>query len=193
MSYCFEDAMAWGMEWEEDARENYNQFVREQRAIWTPNDLFQRCCPKWLANGREAYNPFYSNGFDFELNDGNVVGKGCDYCELAHPCIELSFDTEMNATIANLSHPLGPFVECMDQRCAQGAATKLSENKFQLDGYIRENKKKICGSGGVIGGHLVQVTKGELKKSDTAQKAGQAAASITKRAAASIKEASKFF
>jgi hypothetical protein len=32
-------------------RQDYEAFVAKQRSIWTPPDLFEKCCPRWLAGG----------------------------------------------------------------------------------------------------------------------------------------------
>ena len=86
----FGEAIAWGQEQDENSYENYEnewrRFVQQQRSIWSPTSIFDLCCVKWLVFGSES--PYDDDEWDW--NDGNIVGRGCNYCERIHPYIELS-------------------------------------------------------------------------------------------------------
>ena len=82
-----EEAMAWGLEREDEAEREWNTFVARQAKIWTPHEVFKQCCVKWLAFGSEDEDEY--DKFEDELNDGNVVGRGCSYCYRDHPTLSL--------------------------------------------------------------------------------------------------------
>ena len=183
----FDEAMAWGMEQEEEYAEEFDQLVREQRAIWTPRDVFDTCCTKWLVNGPEdKSNDAHLQKHLYDWNDGNVASLGCDNCSLAHPTINLSFDSKRGVTVATISHLLDPFVRCMEGLMTNGSAQKVSEKVYRLDGYIRENVPKIRRGNSDIGKHLVRLTKRDLKASDMAQKAAFKAKKASTKAKRSI-------
>ena len=164
----FAEAMAYGEEREFREHEKFNRFVRKQRAIWTPRHVFNKCCVKWLVYGKD--DSYYDRDeIEDQWNDGNVVGRGCDYCEKEHPRIQLSYDPELNVTVVKLSHLLDPFVSCMEALVADGSGRKVSADKYHLDGYLRENVKKMM-KYAKFGKHLVSFKRKDLELSDKAQK-----------------------
>jgi hypothetical protein len=168
----FDEAMAYGYEREMEVHQQWNRFVRRQKKVWSPADIFDRCCVKWLVYGKEdcADDAFY-DPFEDELNDGNIVGKGCDYCELDHPAIALSFDKKLPETcVAVLSHPLKPFVTYMEKRVAEKTAIELKHGTYRLDGNLQKNLRALQKWEG-FGKHLVTCKKSDLAASAETQKA----------------------
>lgn len=149
--------------------EEFNAFVRENQEIWTPRDIFDTCCVKWLVDGREKpFASHYQSYFLDEMNDGNVVGKGCDYCSLAHPEITLSFDETKRVTVVTLSHLLDPFVKVMEDQVKKGTARKKKEGVYSIDGFLGDVAQTIR-KGNHIGKHLVTAKKSDVLASKRAR------------------------
>jgi len=150
--------------WVDDQRERnsraFYQLLEQGRATWTPRYIFNRCCVKWLVDGNVEYGEYYD-----EYSPRNGCNGGCNR---DHPCITLQFDANAKSTIATLSHPLDPFVRCLDCLVAQEKAWPLSATEYCLDGYLRANETFLCSQNG-FGSHLIKVAREEREASDAAQ------------------------
>ena len=156
--------------WVEDQRERkrreFYRLLQRGRDIWTPRHIFDRCCVKWLIDGRiqhhDEYGGFYDSPFD--------PPSGCNRCSRDHPCITLRFDVTTKSTIAHLSHRLDPFLQCMNGLVEEGKAGPQSASEYQINGYIRPNLTLLRSHDG-FGGHLIKVEPAEVDASDAAQRA----------------------
>ena len=75
---------------EEQSRQQL-EFDAEQRKIWTPPSLLERCCLQWLACG--PHRMVRSGG-----NLAAVTSRGCSGgCSKEHPKITLDFKEEGGA------------------------------------------------------------------------------------------------
>lgn len=99
---------------EEEAAKRLAEMKTQQRKIWSPEHLFDRCCINWLVYGA------------FGCQGG---------CGQEHPRITLDYNAKSGST-ARLSHLLDPFVACFDHLCRQKQAKK-SEKEPQLY-YLNE-------------------------------------------------------
>mmetsp|Transcript_28218 Transcript_28218/g.40894 ORF Transcript_28218/g.40894 Transcript_28218/m.40894 type:complete len:485 (-) Transcript_28218:114-1568(-) len=160
--------------WVEDKRKDegrkaFFSFLSEQRQIWTPSHIFNQCCVKWLADGDPDLDEDDDGYFD-EYSCRN----GCDgsRCDRDHPRITLRFDASDGATVATVSHRLGPLLQYFNRRVSEGTAWPHGSTEYQLNGYIRENLTDMC-SQDEFGGHLVKIKQGSLDASDSAQRGEQ--------------------
>jgi hypothetical protein len=111
----------------------------------------------------DEYGGFYDDPFD--------PPSGCNgRCNRDHPCITLRFDANTKSTIANLSHRLDPFVQCMNGLVEEGKAWPYSASEYQISGYLRSNVTLLRSHNG-FGRHLVKVESAEIDASDAAQAA----------------------
>ena len=184
--------MAWGEEQEMEAEDNWNRFVRRQQAIWTPKDIFQKCCVKWLVNGPEDRPNWYTvvDPFEDQWNDGNLPHLGCDYCQKNHPVIDLSFDEEKGCVIALLRYPLDPFVIVMDVLVNQGVAQKIEDDpiRYKLEGSIHDIVKRIRKMNTVVKKHLLRYTKKCVAQSKAAKKAKKTSPKHKQQSAAKVQK-----
>jgi hypothetical protein len=144
---------------------HYQTFISEQREIWTPNELFGKCCPHFLAGGE------LNAGGDL-LNEENLryTMYACQGgCRKAHPTITLFYDVDKSITVAILSHRLDPFVEYLQNRVDEGTATFKTPYYYELKGFIRENIHYARQQQNLFGRHLVKVAMGALRESDLMQ------------------------
>mmetsp|Transcript_39858 Transcript_39858/g.72938 ORF Transcript_39858/g.72938 Transcript_39858/m.72938 type:complete len:506 (-) Transcript_39858:76-1593(-) len=153
--------------WVDDRRErNSREFYRlleQGRQVWTPNDIFKRCCVEWLVDGEDSGDDGY------ELYDAYSPRNGCDErrCNRDHPHITLRFDAATGTTIATISHRLDPFVRCLNNL---DGAWPHNATVYHLNGYLRRNETALRSHDG-FGGHLVKVEPGSREASDAAQAA----------------------
>lgn len=156
----------WG--WVEDQREKnsraFYRLLEQGRSTWTPRDILNRCCVKWLVDGGARYDEY--GGFYDEYSPRN----GCSGCSRDHPCITLRFNANTNMTIASMSHRLDPFVRCLNGLVSEEKAWPHSATEYHLDGYLRPNETVLRSHDG-FGSHLIKVPKGEREASDAAQAA----------------------
>ena len=151
---------AWVEEQRQKNRRRFYELLEEGRQKWTPRNIFNRCCVKWLVDG-----PLDDDPVD-EYNPRN----GCTRCSRDHPCITLGFDKNKNATTAILTHLLDPFLNYFDWLVAEGRAIRITRTKYHLDGYLRSNLTALQSYSG-FDGHLIKVERGACKASDEAQTA----------------------
>lgn len=159
------EVYAWAEDQRDRRRREFFELLQRGRDIWTPRHIFNRCCVKWLIDGRiqhDEYGGFYDSPFDPK--------KGCNGCSRDHPCITLRFDVTTKSTIAHLSHRLDPFLHYMDGLVEEGTARPQSASEYKIDGYLRPNVTLIRSHDG-FGRHLVKVEDSELDASDAAQRA----------------------
>lgn len=135
----------------------YDDFLQHQKKIWTPNELYVKCCPMFLAGGKSRRN-----------KNGQFVC--CPGCQKMHPIILLYFDIERNCTVATLSHRLDPFTKYFDQCVKEGNAIWKSPFYCELNGFLRENLHRLRHDQRFFGGHLVKTAIGALRDSDAAQR-----------------------
>jgi len=139
----------------QDSSSTYEDFLERQKEIWTPHELYEKCCPRFLAAG---VSQRYQNG-EFVCFGG---------CRKVHPTITLYFDAAKTCTIATLSYRLDPFVKYLDHRVEEGSAVSKTPYYYELDGFLRENMHRMRHQQRLFGGHLVNVAIGALKESDEA-------------------------
>jgi hypothetical protein len=169
--------MAWVEERREDNRHRFFQFLDAQRQIWTPSNIFNRCCVKWTADGNYSDDEFDEYSF-------RTGCHGPHHCRRDHPQITLSFDAESKVTTATISHRLDPFLAYFEARLANETAWPdpflayfeaclanetawpQSETTYQLDGYLRQNMTDLHAQR--FGSHLLKVAPGALEASDAA-------------------------
>lgn len=150
--------------WVDDQRERNNRefyhLLEQGRQVWTPNDIFKRCCVKWLVDGGDRRDDGY--GFCDSYSPRN----GCDgrRCNRDHPRITLRFDAATGTT-ATMSHRLDPFVRCLINL---DGAWPHNATVYHLNGYLRTNETALRSHDG-FGGHLVEVEPGSREASDAAQ------------------------
>lgn len=135
----------------------YDDFLRHQRKIWTPSELYEKCCPMFLAGGKSRRN-----------KNGQFVC--CGGCRKLHPIVLLYFDRGKKCTVATLSYRLDPFTNFFDQCVKAGNAVWKSPFYCELNGFLRENLYRLRHDQRFFGGHLVKTAIGALKDSDEAQR-----------------------
>jgi len=135
--------------------------------VWTPNNIFNRCCVKWLVDGDDR-------GYDVDGYPG-IFGeysprRGCNgrRCNRDHPTIILRFDAAACVTIATISHRLDPFVRCLNNL---DGAWPHSATVWRITGYLRHVETALRSRDTGFGGHLVKVEPGSREASDAAQAA----------------------
>ncbi len=171
------DVFGWADEQREKRRREFFQLLQRGRDIWTPRHIFNRCCVKWLIQGRiqyDEYGGFYDTPFDRR--------DGCNGCNRDHPCITLRFDVTTKSTIAHLSHRLDPFVQFLNGLVAEEKAWPQSASEYQVNGYLRPNIS-LFRQHRHFGGHLVKVEQAELDASDAAHRAELEEQEMNSRAA----------
>lgn len=149
------DVYAWVDEQRETNQREFNRLLAQGRQLWTPTQIFNTCCVKWLVDGNDrGYDPW--GGRD-EYSPRN----GCDgrRCNRAHPCIRLSFDTANKQTVATMSHRLDPFVNCLNNLVEEERAWPHSATVYHLNGYLRANETALREYDG-FGRHLIKVERG---------------------------------
>jgi hypothetical protein len=162
----------------------WDEFVKQKRMVWTPLDLFEQCCPRWLASGRLQEFGHITEATTTNPSEEDQTQEwpctGC--CHKRHPTITFFFDEERTTTIAVLSHRLDPFTTILDRRVEEGSAIRKSPLYYELQGYLRENLSqwRRRHEHGGLGPHLVKVAIGALKKSDHVQKQKSEAGPISK-------------
>jgi hypothetical protein len=138
-------------------RNTYDEFLKCQKEIWTPSEVYDTCCSRFLAGVVARRN-----------KNGQFVCIGG--CRKIHPTITLYFDEDKHRTIATLSCRLDPFKNYFDQLANEGSAVWKSPLYCELKGFLRENLYRLRHQQRFFGGHLVQTAIGALKKSDAAQR-----------------------
>jgi hypothetical protein len=146
-----------------DSQQDYATFLAGQRTLWTPPDLFDKCCPRFLAAGGDQESLYHP----VRRKDGSWSCPGG--CNKVHPTITLFFDTQKVCSVAILSFRLDPFVTYFDSRVNDGSATCKTPFYYELQGYIRENLNKLKHQT-IFGSHLVKVALGALRESDIVQR-----------------------
>jgi hypothetical protein len=163
-------AYAWGEDQQEEHRFRFNRFLGEQRKIWTPSHVFNRCCVRWLAdgdfNGEEDFDGYSSGDSDYYDSSFRNGCKGGSRCTGDHPKITLSFDRKQNVTLATISHQLDPFCNYFSQRCAEETARPQSAMVYKLGGFLRPNLTKLQEN---FSSHLITVSRKAVASSDRAQ------------------------
>ena len=159
------DVYAWVDEQRDKNRRKFAQLLEEGRQIWTPRNIFNTCCVKWLVDGRKKN---YED--DFYSFDEYSPRNGCTSCERDHPMITLGFDSDSNSTTATLSHRLDPFLHYFEGLVAEGKAQRSTSTVYKLDGYLRPNFTALRSYDG-FGSHLIKVDDGAMEASDTSQTA----------------------
>ena len=154
-----DDVYAWVEEQRDINRRKFAQLLEQGRQIWTPRNVFNTCCVKWLIDGRRS-----SDAYLDEYNPRN----GCSSCNRHHPVITLGFDCESNSTTATLSHPLDPFLNYFDKLVAEGKAQRCTSTVYKLDGYLRPNYTALESYSG-FGRHLIKIEDGAMDVSDALQ------------------------
>lgn len=131
-----------------------------QRAVWTPPEIFEKCCSGWLQSGKK----------DRTFHDREKKCFACTGgCNKFHPAITLFFDSERSLTVAIISHRLDPFVLYLEERVFEGTARRKTMLCYELDGFIRENLSRLKNQER-FGYHLVEVAVGALNESDAAHR-----------------------
>lgn len=154
------DVYAWVDDQRERNRREFRRLLEQGRQMWTPSNIFNRCCVKWLIDGRDR-------GYDVDgYYDEYSPRNGCNGCNRDHPCITLKFDA-VTGTTATMSHRLDPFVRCLHNI---DGAWPHSATIYHLNGYLRTNDTALR-SQNCFGGHLVKVEPGSMEASDAAQAA----------------------
>ena len=143
--------------------EELKELIEQQKSIWTPPSVFEKCCPRWLANGKQDIALGSSQG----AKSHSLACPGG--CHKVHPSITLFFDSEKSLTLAILSHRLDPFILYLEQRVSQGTARRKTSLYYEIDGFVRENRSKMRLQQ-IFGSHLVDLALGALQDSDLAQK-----------------------
>lgn len=136
----------------------YDAFLQRQKDIWTPSELYEKCCPRFLAGGVVSRRN----------KNGQFVC--CGGCHKIHPTITLYFDGDKNCTVATLSYRLDPFTKYFDQCVSEGSASWKSTLYYELNGFLRENLHRLRHHQCFFGGHLVKTAIGALRDSDAAQR-----------------------
>lgn len=126
----------------EEARHR-RAFEEEQRKVWTPPSLLEKCCMQWLAHGPTRTVRSGSNL-------ASVAYRGCCGCLKEHPKIALDF-MEGVAT-ASISHAFDPFVQLFTQL---PEAVKVQPLTYQLkNGLLSDHYETIKQK---VGAHLVSI------------------------------------
>jgi len=147
-----------------DRQRAYETFLLNQKSVWTPPELFEKCCPRFLGAGGDGQELFHS----IRRKDGTWSCPGG--CNKIHPTITLFFDTEKLHSVAILSVPLDPFNKYFNSRVKDGSAVCKTPFYYELDGFVRSNLNKLKEQK-LFGNHLVKVAMGALRESDLAQSA----------------------
>lgn len=142
--------------------QRYQAFLESQKETWTPPELFDKCCPNFLAGG-EREEEFHT----IRRKDGSYSCRGG--CHKAHPTITLFFDANKSQTIAILSHRLDPFLQYLQHRVDEGTAVCKTPYYYELKGFVRENVNHAKEHHNLFGGHLVKVALGAVSESDWMQ------------------------
>lgn len=148
-------------EWMEKRREESDAesavLEAEQRKIWTPANIFETCCVRWLADGAEV------------LGYRDRDGRGCSGgCGKAHPRVALDF--RGGRAVAVLSHELDPFVRYFDDLCDRGLARRSPDDdapsgrRYHLKGFLHTHADELKISSS-FGTHLVKVSASALAAS----------------------------
>jgi len=141
----------------------HEDFLEHQKKTWTPSELYEKCCPRFLAGGVSE-----------QTKNGQFV-CACSSCrrrcDKIHPIITLYFDANKKCTIATPSHRLDPFLRYLDRRVREKSAVAKSPYYYELDGFVRDNLHQLRHQQRLFGNHLVKVALGALKESDAAQAA----------------------
>lgn len=123
-------------EWMEGQRAQAEQALEAmketQRSVWTPPELYDTCCPKWIAHGPEM-------GVTNRQIQAGVASssRGCNGgCGKEHPRIMLQWRGKK--THATLSDALDPFVNYMEDLCQRGLAAKERPLVYAIDCFISE-------------------------------------------------------
>lgn len=135
----------------------YDDFLLRQRDVWTPSDIYDNCCPRFLAGGVSRRS-----------KSGQFVC--CGGCNKLHPLITLYFDSAKNCTVATLSYRLDPFTKYFDQCVKEGNGVWKSPLYCELKGFLRENLHRLRHHQRFFGGHLVKTAIGAMNASDIAQR-----------------------
>jgi hypothetical protein len=123
-------------EWMEGQREKAEEALEAmketQRRVWTPTEIYDACCPKWIAHGPEL-------GLTTRQIQAGAAstGKGCNGgCGKEHPRIQLKWRN--GKTLATLSHALDPLVKYMDNLCQRGTAVNEKPLVYAIDCFIQQ-------------------------------------------------------
>jgi len=145
---------------ERNIREFY-RILEQGRRVWTPNNIFNRCCVKWLVDGDDRR---------YDVFDEYSPRRGCNgrRCNRDHPTIILRFDAAACVTIATISHRLDPFVRCLNNL---DGAWPHSSTVWRITGYLRPVETALHSRDTGFGGNLVKVEPGSREASDAAQAA----------------------
>ncbi len=135
----------------------YDDFLRRQKDVWSPSNLYEKCCPRFLAGGVARRS-----------KGGQYVC--CGGCQKLHPVVTLYFDAHKNCTVATLSYRLDPFTNYFNQCVKEGRGVWKSPLYCELKGFLRENLHRLWHHQRYFGGHLVKTAIGALEASDKAQK-----------------------
>ena len=171
-------------------RQDYESFLCHQKSIWTPPELFEKCCPRFLAAGGLS-SPLHNHHHHHHhhhhhpvqrrscKDDGRTSWSCPGGCNKIHPTITLFFDTQKECTVAILSFRLDPFTTYFDGLVKDGVAICKTPFYYELRGYVRENLYKLTkhqkqeqqeNATTLFGSHLVNVAMGALRESDIAQR-----------------------
>lgn len=162
-----DEVYAWVEDQRTRNRDDFYSFLDQQRAIWTPRNVFNRCCAKWLADGNYTV---WGDGYGDDYVDEYSFHNGCNgNCGREHPRVVLSFDAERKSTIATISHQLDPFQRYFQERMNEDTAWIRDRSLYELNGFLRENDTKLRAQGH-FGSHLVSIENGALEASDSAQR-----------------------
>jgi len=137
---------------EEEAR-HQRTIEKEQRKIWTPESILERCCLPWLAHG--PHQMIRSGG-----NLASVSSRGCSGCLKEHPKITLNF--EGGVATASISHALDPFLDFFGE---MPQSTETQPLKYHLSGPLSNHHERIKQK---FGKHLVLVEHKALASSQRA-------------------------
>jgi hypothetical protein len=176
------------------------EFLAHQRSIWTPPELYEKCCPRWLAGGGRSLdrdphhapvahhrrNPSHSRtggisytSHPFGDNDSEYLDSG--FVRLKNGswtcpgCCNRLHPTvtlffEGGRTVAILTSRLDPFVNYLDGLVADGSAARKTPFYYELDGFLRENLDRLRKKQDLFGSHLVNVAMGAMDRSDNAHR-----------------------
>jgi hypothetical protein len=124
----------------------------EQRQIWTPAEILEKCCVLWLSDGSEVVGH----------RTNHHIAKGCSGgCGKDHPRVTLEFH-ETDGSTALLSHAFNPFVKHFEELCELGLASRMDVDdgekpKYKLKGFLLCHDHRLRRSTR-FGYHLVKVS-----------------------------------
>ena len=145
----------------------WEDFVAQQERLWTPSDLRDKCCLRWLGHGKKPiqllhhhhhYHHHSHHNMDHShqrrSNGGptdTASSRSCDEmifacsggCHKLHPSITLHYDEDEHCCVAVVSHPLDPFEVYFERLVQQNIAIRITPFYFKLRGYVRENYYRI--------------------------------------------------